>query len=63
MSCAWVNRAIIPYQTILGFHDLEREALKPFENIVKKGENAGTQRFILFQQRFLNKKKILIKVH
>ena len=26
---------------------------KPFENIVGKGENAGNQHFLLFQQRFL----------
>ena len=25
----------------------------PFENIVGKGENAGNQYFLLFQQRFL----------
>ena len=26
---------------------------KPFENIAKKGENAGNQHFLLFEQRFL----------
>ena len=28
-------------------------AKKPFENVVGKGENAGTQHFFLFPQRFL----------
>ena len=27
---------------------------KPFENIVGKGENAGNQHFLLFQQSFLS---------
>ena len=35
------------------FNDPEKEALKPFENIVGKGENAGNQHFLIFPQYFL----------
>ena len=33
------------------FNDIEKEA---FENIVGKGENAGNQHFLVFQQCFLS---------
>ena len=42
---------LILYHTIPTFNDLENEA---FENIVRKGENAGNQHFLLFPQCFLN---------
>ena len=40
------------YQNVYSFHDQNPEK-EGFENIVGKGENAGNQHFLLFQQCFL----------
>ena len=42
------------YFRILSFNDLNFKASKTFENIVEKGENAGTQHFLIFPQCFLS---------
>ena len=42
--------ALIFYHTIPTFNDPDKES---FWNIVEKGENAGNQHFLLFQQCFL----------
>ena len=44
-------RSLTPYHTNVTFNNLEKK--KPVENIVRKGENAGYQHFLLFPQCFL----------
>ena len=46
-----INPPRTPYHTIPIFDDPRRKMA--FENIVEKGENAGNQHFLLFQQCFL----------
>ena len=50
-KCGIVNvwQWVKPYHTITTSNDLK----KPFESIVRKGENAGMQHFLLFPQCFL----------
>ena len=51
------------YHTISPYNEQEKK--KPFENIVRKGENAGNQHFLLFPPRFLPipKRICVLKLH
>ena len=49
------------YQTIPTFNDLGQK--KPFEKIVRKGENVGNQHFLLFLQCFLPFSKQISNFH
>ena len=54
-----VSRLILN-QTVQSFDEDEKFLKKmTFENIVKKGENAGNQHFLLFPQCFLFFQKII----
>ena len=48
---------LVLYHTILTYNNLRKKA---FETIVEKGENAGNQHFLLFQQCFLPSKEQIV---
>ena len=50
MTLLTIHSGLTLYHTIPTFNNLEK---KPFENFVGKGENAGNQPIVLFQQCFL----------
>ena len=57
-----VEGGLTLYHIILNFNDPEKEA---FQNIVRKGENAGNQHFLLLPQCFLPipKRTSVVKLH
>ena len=47
------GKGLTLYNTISTFNDPKKKKKKALENIVRKGENAGNQHFLLFPQFFL----------